>query len=235
MKTLLFSLSLLIGLTSCFKRIDSTSGPVTTETRNISSFNSIAVYGSINVFIVSDTNFQIKVEAGERLMEYVQTAVINNQLEIKVLNNPIANYRPVNVFVNADSLQSIQLEGSGNITSNMAMVLGQQISIYLKGSGNISLPISSNSLLSSLIGSGTITVSGNTYVNQIAVEGSGKFKAKNLISHTSNVLIEGSGEAIVNVTDSLTATVIGSGRIEYYGSPNYVNPSVTGSGSIVPR
>ena len=46
--------------------------------------------------------------------------------------------------------------------------------------------------------------------------------------------VSGSGNAAVNVTDHLTASVTGSGNITYTGNPAQVDQDSSGSGDIVP-
>lgn len=234
MKSGLIVLVVMLSLFSC-RRIETTSGPVVTELRTQPYFNEIVVLGNINVFYVNDNSFQIKVEAGERIIQYVQTVVSNNQLIIKELNNSVANHRPINVYVRADSLNSVSLEGSGNFTSNSVQLSVQHLELKLKGSGNISIPTTTYLLKSSIEGSGNISINGSTNKNLVSIKGSGDFKSRYLTSSISSVAIEGSGKAVVTVMDTLNAVILGSGCVEYYGMPTVVNSQITGSGTVVPK
>jgi hypothetical protein len=235
MKSILITFSALFILSSCIRRIETTSGPITTEFRTQSHFNEVIVLGNINVFYVSDTSFQIKVEAGERLLPYIQTVVANNELIIKELNNPIANHRPVNVYISTDSLNAITVEGSGNFSSNLIQINVTLLALKLKGSGNISIPCSVNLLNSSIEGSGDITLTGTSQINNASIIGSGDFKSRYLSSNNSSIVIEGSGSAEITVYDTLNAVILGSGSIDYYGNPSIVNTQITGSGTVIPR
>lgn len=233
MKSTLLILASLITLASCTKRIETTAGLMSSVTRNVSNFDKIAVYGNINLFLVTDTTYQVKVEAGERLLDYVQTVVVNNKLELKILDNPIVNTRPVNIYVSNTSIKDIRLEGSGTITSNSSTIVVPIFSIALIGSGTISLPIATTFVATAIEGNGTISLTGNSVKSVCALKGSGKFNSKNLITQNSNITIEGSGRASVYVTDSLTATIIGSGIVTYSGNPTSLEPVVTGSGAVI--
>jgi hypothetical protein len=56
-----------------------------------------------------------------------------------------------------------------------------------------------------------------------------------LAAHNVHAVLSGSGNIFVTATDSLDASVPGSGAISYAGNPQDVTKSVTGSGEITAR
>jgi hypothetical protein len=68
----------------------------------------------------------------------------------------------------------------------------------------------------------------------VTVSGSGEYAGSDLATQQTEVEVSGSGNAKVNVTDSLTATVTGSGNVTYTGNPAQVQQDSSGSGDIVP-
>ncbi|MBK7969103.1 MAG: DUF2807 domain-containing protein [Bacteroidetes bacterium] len=72
-------------LCNCLKK----TGDEITEVRSVSSFSSIEMNNNVDVIIIPDTFFSIKVTCGKNLMDGLKTEVKNNRLEIKILINVI--------------------------------------------------------------------------------------------------------------------------------------------------
>jgi hypothetical protein len=80
-------------------------------------------------------------------------------------------------------------------------------------------------------GSGDVDVEGSSDRLAVSVPGSGDVEAAGLRAHVGEVSIDGSGEATVNVSDTLRAVIEGSGEITYLGDPT-VDQDIDGSGEV---
>jgi hypothetical protein len=191
------------------------SGKVAHETRSVSNFTSVVLEGSANVSISSGTTESVVVEADDNILPLIETTVKNGQLVIgNKPNTNITTVSPVKVTVTMKSLQSVTLSGSGNVTASGFS--GDSLSVNLPGSGNI-------------------TVTGTTNNLQIKLLGSGNIMCQGLQAKSAIVRLSGSGDIQVYASQSLDASILGSGSILYSGNPSQVNKSVSGSGSITPK
>ncbi|MEP6559848.1 MAG: DUF2807 domain-containing protein, partial [Nakamurella sp.] len=68
---------------------------------------------------------------------------------------------------------------------------------------------------------------------KVTVTGSGHYNGSTLVTAQTEVDLNGSGDASVNATDRLSATVSGSGNVTYSGNPAQVSKNVSGSGDVV--
>jgi hypothetical protein len=170
------------------------------------------------------------VEAGENLIDYIETNVVDGEMIIHEANNNLANTKPIKVYINADSIENIVLEGSGNFDGNN--ILANTLNILLSGSGNMNINTMATNVNFNLTGSGDAYLLGNTNNSNILLQGSGDVNAKFLQAQDVSVTVNGSGDATVTVTDTLNAVINGSGDINYYGNPSSVITSVNGSGNI---
>jgi hypothetical protein len=84
-----------------------------------------------------------------------------------------------------------------------------------------------------LPGSGTLTGSGTATKLDVTVNGSGSVQFTQLVANDVRAVVSGSGSIFVTATESLDASVSGSGAVLYAGSPHGVTKSVTGSGVII--
>ncbi len=227
----IFGAALLMGgLQSCNKHIS--AGPITTENRVMSdSITSIQVQGSMDVFITQDTSYDVRVEAGEKLLPYISTTLQSNKLVIDERANQYFKNDRVRVYVSANYLDQIYLKGSGDVSGSN--LIGNHVFVRLDGSGDMNLSFSSiNSVDVDLEGSGDINVSGVASDSNIELKGSGDINCKSLTVNESHVDLDGSGDVKVYVIDELTANVSGSGDVYYWGNPPVVNSNVSGSGQV---
>jgi RNA polymerase sigma factor (sigma-70 family) len=80
-------------------------------------------------------------------------------------------------------------------------------------------------------GMGELAVAGKAEVLELGVTGSGNFLGEHLKTTRTVVQHTGIGRAVVNASDLLEVTILGSGSVEYVGSPE-VRRSVWGLGTV---
>lgn len=221
---------LVISLTSCHDLVDGTSGAVISENRQEPNFYSINMEHNIDVFVQYDTISSIRVEAGENLIDYIETSVVNNVLYIYEAPNNIVNAKPIRVYLTMDSLVDIDIEGSGDLDVNN--MFGSNLNVVSLGSGDANIEYDGLFVNYESRGSGDTYFVGTTNTFNTNLEGSGDLMARHFHAQDVNVKVDGSGDAIVYAANSLTAQISGSGDINYYGNPLTVSTSVTGSGNI---
>ena len=229
-KVIIAALSIAVLGTSCRKMIEGTSGTMTTEYRQAPSFNKIHIQGNIDVFLSQDTSFSVRVEAGEHLINYIETNVVNGEMIIHESNNNLANTKPIKVYIYGDSLENIEIAGSGNFDGDN--IKANIFNILVTGSGNLNINVDANAVNYNVKGSGDAYLLGVVNNFNALIQGSGDINAKFLQAQDVNVKVAGSGNAIVTAFNSLIAEITGSGDIDYYGSPSNVSTSNTGSGNI---
>ena len=67
---------------------------------------------------------------------------------------------------------------------------------------------------------------------EVRIQGSGDADLESLRAPEARILINGSGNASAHVTDTIIATVNGTGEIVYRGEPRNVTEDVNGTGSV---
>ncbi|MGE5071834.1 MAG: head GIN domain-containing protein [Anaerolineae bacterium] len=190
------------------------SGHVAGEQRTVADFTAVELAGSADVNILLGEAQSVNVEADDNILPLIETKVTNGKLFVGTKSN--VDYTTTNhvvVTVVVKSLDHVTLSGSGKVT--VGDMHGTDLSVSLPGSGNINVEGSVDHLNISLAGSGMVQCNG--------------LKAKDAI-----VTLAGSGTINVYASESLNATVQGSGAIHYDGNPANVTKNISGSGSITP-
>jgi hypothetical protein len=91
--------------------------------------------------------------------------------------------------------------------------------------------ISLDTLTVEIQGSADIELSGETGRLVLTLQGSGNFDGRRLQAEEVAAELNGSGDAVVAVSDRLRAELTGSGKLEYLGDPEVIQ-SASGSGEV---
>jgi hypothetical protein len=209
------------------------SGKVITEARQVSGVNEVVLTMSGDLSIVQDATESLAIEGEDNIVPLITTEVSGKRLTIGVREgSSFSNTRPLRIRLAVSELRHIQATGSGNV--EMDGVEADRLHTETNGSGNVTVRnISTNSYSATTTGSGNITASGAVDRQEIACTGSGNYEGRDLQSRSATVEVSGSGNATLRVSDTLDATVSGSGSVWYIGSPA-VEEHDSGNGEIAP-
>jgi Putative auto-transporter adhesin, head GIN domain len=184
---------------------------VTSESRNVSGFEEVELQGVGNLSIQQTDTESLTVEAEEDLLPKVRTEVVDNRLIIGPKpNTSVLTTEPINYRLTVKDLSALEMSGSGSVDAE---------------------GISTDELAVTITGAGDVKINGKANSQQVAILGSGDYRAEDLESKEVKVDVGGSGSAIVNVSDELNAEVSGIGSVEYKGDPT-VNQFVSGAGRV---
>lgn len=214
----------------------SPKGDSITEVRVLENFSKIELGMSADLFVSQGTDYQVKIEASENIMEIIETKVSGNKLKIDLKNNKcLRGNSLVKVFVQLPSLNALSVSGSGQV-----YILNQMntssLDIDISGSGDITIDsLNAQYINENVSGSGRLYLkSMDTLVQQtINISGSGKIEAFGMPTLETKIKVSGSGEGKVNVIDYLDVNISGSGDIIYLGHP-VIKQHISGSGKVRP-
>ena len=205
-----------------------------TEDRHLSGFSSVEVSGSMDVHIVQGSSESVKVKAPQKIRDRIITEVKGGVLKIYIKSdnwNWSFGGDDIEIFVTAKSLSAISLSGSGDIDFDGGLK-SNSLSLRISGSGDISGKIDVTNLECSISGSGDMELSGRAQNSTVRVTGSGDFTGTHLATANTVVKVVGSGDARVNASQKVQASVTGSGDVMYTGGAKDVSASTSGSGDV---
>jgi hypothetical protein len=207
------------------------NGHVITEQRSVTGFSGVQNNGSLDV-AVSQGDYKVTVEADENIVPYILTEMQGNKLVIRFRDNTWISHSSIaKVHVTAPQWNSLNINGSGNITGENELSGGGDLEIQVAGSGDAKLDLNKQSVSAVIYGSGNIILSGQAGSLSSQINGSGNLRAFDLKSGTVKTEIRGSGNAEVTATSSLEANIFGSGDVKFKGTPQ-INSHIRGSGSV---
>jgi hypothetical protein len=228
------------------------SGNISTQTVNVSNFNSVTLETSGDVYIEQGQTESLTVQADDNILPVLDNKVKGNELVLAVQpGKSIDPTKKIVYQITVKDLNAVTLMGSGNFyvspvkSDSMKMsVMGSgdlnfedlttgKLNMDLSGSGNIIIDkLGAASIDASANGSGDFKLVGKADSQVITYRGSGNYRAGDLETTSADINIPGSADVTVWVTDQLKVHVNGSGTVSYYGKPS-VDQSGAGSGKIV--
>ncbi|TSD63233.1 DUF2807 domain-containing protein [Inquilinus sp. KBS0705] len=204
------------------------------EDRHLTGFNAVRVAGSFDVYIVQGSTESVKVEAPSDVIGNIVTEVEDGVLVIrnkKSINWNWTGNKKMVIYVSIKDVTGVSLAGSGDVYFKEGLK-APSFKLKLTGSGDITGKLDVKNLESSISGSGDITVTGRAETSTVSVVGSGDYTAQDLTTTTTSVRVAGSGDARVNASLKIDASVVGSGDVHYTGGATNISSSKAGSGSI---
>ncbi|MGZ3927169.1 MAG: head GIN domain-containing protein [Mucilaginibacter sp.] len=208
------------------------------EDRHLSGFNAVSLGGSFDVYITQGSTESVKVEAPDNVIDHIITEVSGGVLKIYNKHDDgfhwgdlFGSHKKMAIYVTAKDLNSISVSGSGDIFFKEG-IHTNSLKLRVSGSGDMTGRVDVKTLETSISGSGDIKISGRADNSTVSVGGSGDFSGRGLVTINTAVRVTGSGDASVNASSKVDASVSGSGDIKYTGGAKNVSSSKSGSGDI---
>ena len=188
------------------------SGVTTVQSRELPPFTSVELSGSNEVHITVGGEQAVVVSADDNLIDRVTTNVVFGRLVVGNRPGSFTTEAPMRVDVTVPSLDGLALPGEGVITAS---------------------GIRARILTVTLPGTGAIHASGVAKQLSVELGGTGDAELHGLAAREVSAILSGTGRIVVTATNSLDASVPGTGTIVYAGDPATITRSITGTGTIV--
>lgn len=236
----LIGAAVLVYTPGCFIDIDDDDNPfgcidangsIVSEELNLGSFHSVELRVAGKVYIRQGTQQEVIVEAPRDLIRELELDVRNGLWEIETDRCVRYNNSDFTVYITIPDIRSLRVSGSGDIISENTLRTGD-LDLSVSGSGRIDAAVEADDIDANISGSGSILLEGTADFLDFLISGSGDFKCFDLLATSAFILISGSGDAEVNLSDSLDVKISGSGDVFYKGNPS-VNTQISGSGRVI--
>lgn len=189
---------------------------------SMKDFSTICVAGAMNVILNQGDKPCVLIKGSDKeLLDKIVIYVKNNTLNIETKKkffgfNGFTNWDNITIYVTAPTIESLELAGSGNITTDE--------------------PIDADNVNVEIAGSGDIDISGGFTCNTLDVEvaGSGNVSFDQLKANRLRTSIAGSGNVSYNNMNviNVSSEIAGSGNIIMKGKASHHSENVLGSGNV---
>lgn len=218
------------------------TGSIQREMRSVpDNIRVIKLEKNINLFIEQDTFNAIVIEAGENLMDFIDTDVEGDMLTIT--NNNKCNFlrsfrKDINAYLTIKDIDSVECNGSGNLTIADTFYTDRVVFNLSRTTGDIDVAIhcKSGSRFNLHQGVSNVTIRGYTRSNVAYNSGHGYFFMKDLYAYFHQVNSASSGDCIVGKVHTMFVLLNSSGDIIYYEKPEELDIwEYHGSGKLIDK
>ena len=235
MKEIIFMIRLVFFSFLIFYTVSLYSQP-NEQRREVGSFTSIDIKGSIDIVIVPSDNYKVIIHSSSP--DDIVTEIKENKLYVYTKKGKSLAWNEMRsigkkyaAYIYAPSLAGIEASGSGNLSIE-GVLKADNLSFSIAGSGNVAGQLNVETLKLKSAGSGNFRLKGNIVNADISSSGSGNIQAFDLFVDNCTISKSGSGNTQITAVKSLNASISGSGNLNYKGSPINVSSSSSGTGKI---
>jgi hypothetical protein len=229
------------GMYSCFyfPVMITGTGPIVKQEFSLESFNAIADETVIDVEIVKGDSQKVVAEGNENMINFLQLKVVNNKLHVDLVPGCYGLFE-LKLYVTVPTLKEIDLQSTGNIsteafselpslkmkssstgtiTTEGTFVVNGDVLLESTSTGNINLNVNCENIDVNMTSTGSISIEGRCESQEVSISGTGNYDAFDFLSEECTIETSSTGNARVNVSDQLNATISSVGSIYYKGNP----------------
>jgi len=216
----------------CFK----STGPITTETREVDAFRYLSMENNVDVFLAYSPSYSVEVRAGKNIIPGIKTNVQDHTLTIKNENscNWIRSYeKPIEVYIGTPNLDSIVYQASGNLSSTNQFTSDSLKLDVLEGAGSINLWINMDKTICNLhYGTVDLTVKGHSHISHLYSGGYGPADFRNLETTYTYMTNNSTNNCYVWASLELEVQIENVGDVYYFSDTPTVSLSGSGTGKL---
>ncbi len=198
-------------------------------TKNVGDFDVVKVFDLIEVNLIkSDQN---KVVVTGKDVEDVQIINKDGKLKIRMELEQIFNGDETFVEVHYSSLDIIDGNEGAFISSN-ELIEQEKIVLKAQEGARIKVGLDVDKVEIRAVTGGIVETRGKAKEQEIVLNTGGVYEGKRFETKNTTVKIQAAGEAEVNASDLVDATVTAGGDVYIYGNPETVKEKTTFGGRV---
>jgi len=211
-------------------------GTIETQTVELDEIDAFEIFGAFELIIKEGESQEIKITGHPNVIEaLLEDSKIEEGTWDVGIKKCIANWRKKDLTIEATipNLQRISVTGSADISTDGIFKNIDILALNIEGTGNMDLQLGDNieKIGTQILGSGNVSLSGNSINSSIDIDGSGDINYFNLTTKSSTIKILGSGNCEVTATNLLDIKISGSGDLCFKGNPT-ISSNISGSGKV---
>lgn len=208
------------------------SGQSASVQRELAAFHKIAVNLNCQVEVVQGSTEGVLIEADGNLLPLIETFVKNGELTVQPAKGMrLTSKTRIKLTVNARNVDGLSLAGSTDLVA--ARLQSPKLATSIAGSGHVSIKdLQTGDLSISVAGNGRFDAQGTAAAMDVSIAGSGDINTARLAAQNVSISIAGSGDATVWARKTLSVSIVGAGKVQYYGEVTRPDSTTVGSGLI---
>jgi len=221
-----------------FNECWSGAGKTSSERREMYAFRNVAVYDNIDLHIIQGDKFEVRIDAGEKLIPMISTQIKSGKLSIRnestcpLLKDP---WKGVDVFLTLPGMDTLEIYNHGTVTSSDTLKMSNVVVSISENTGKVDLTFSAF-LLKVGYNSGTseVFIHGKAHTGIFYSAAYGPMDCTGFVpiymiinSNSTNDCYISSGEKLLDVK------ITNIGNVYYRGEPVKIIEDYHSSGRLI--
>lgn len=221
-KILVSLLLVLFTTTSCVFQGLTGNGNIQSEDRNISQeFNAISASQGIDVYLTTNEQNAIRVEADENIIDLIKTEVVNDELKI-YLDKQVWHSKARKVYVSVPSINQISTSSGATVKAENS-VKCDKLELHASSGSDIFVNVVVTDLSCSTSSGADISITGIAKNFKVKSSSGSDVRAGDLDAEYVNAHASSGADIKVNVSRSIQIRSNSGGDVSYTGNPAEVN------------
>lgn len=221
-----------------------TFGQTTKKTLELPDFKSIYVNSNYTIYLKQTNKQEVTIEALTDIFTATEVKVENGILMVNIERKPenpnkslwakiddIKLNPTMKIYVSVKNINELQVNGGGKIISENSIAT-DYITLSVAGNGSMDIDLKGNTVKAEVTGSGNLNLRGYATSIDATLGGPGTITGYACALENAKVKLSGSGNCELNVSNTLEATVAGSGSLKHKGNTKNVTKKIYGSGVV---
>lgn len=213
---------------------------VVTEERvveGLDTFTGVDIEGATELYVSYAEEPSVKLIGDARVLNTHELVVVNDVLQLRDTNRfnfcfIWCQVTHTKLIIEVPSLNTVKMSGA-TYAEVSALPNVNEFALNASGSSDATLAIEATNFLLDISGASEVILSGSATYMDAKVSGASKIHGLDFTAQQAELDVSGASDAILEVTDSLTASVSGASSVEYIGSPD-VDEDTSGSSTVEP-
>ncbi len=215
------------GMKPCLKADNDTL----VKALKLENFSGVELSADVDVYVSQGKDQSVSISGSKIILDALKIDVSGGAISIsseRCFSDKTPNPK---VFITIPQITRLEVKGTGNIYSNTKL-LCDIVEFKILGAGDIFVKTDAAKVITTLSGSGRISLSGSANNHFIKLPGSGQIYAFGLETNDTDVDFNGWGTVEVFVQKNLNAKIRGTGDVRLKGYP-VVRSEISGEGKVV--
>lgn len=202
---------------------------MTTLNRPLPLISELVLSVTADYVIRSASMAQLRITGEARVVDMIAANLTGKVLKIES-KGAFSTQQKLLIELDLPMLARLEVDAPADLV--LESLQGNRLAVKVTGAADLSLKnLNLNAFVLDIEGSATIEAIGHTIEQKVGIQGTGTYKAENLVCDSARVVIDGAGDADVWARRRLDIKVAGSGTVRYKGSP-VIHQQLDGAGSI---
>jgi len=207
------------------------SGDIISDTRTVRAFSGLEVEGPFEVIITTGSPDKLVIEADDNLMEYVETEVDGNTLEIRLSRRFNLRDAHLKAYVSSGEINKVHASAAANVTTKTGLVSANKIDLSSSSGASINGNVDAPNVTGKASSGSKLDLRGKARNLNLSSSSGATIHAYDLLSENTSASSSSGASIQTFASLDMNASASSGGEVTFRG-PGRVKKNESSGGSV---